>query len=290
RIDNFLLRELKPVPRSRIYQMLRKGEVRVNGGRVRPTYRLNVGDRVRIPPVRLAEVQIVNPGEGIRNAVRDSVVYQDDKIMVLNKPSGIAVHGGSGVSAGVIETLRTLYPADTLELVHRLDRETSGILVVARKRSALRDLHEQFRNGSVRKKYQLLVHGHWPEKVSQVHTSLTRYVTSSGERRVRPDPQGKAARTDFSVVHAADSASWLQADLHTGRTHQIRVHALSIGHPVLGDDKSHTAGSFQLSETLGVRRLCLHATSMALTVGETQHRFVCEPPALFAKVWKRLST
>jgi 23S rRNA pseudouridine955/2504/2580 synthase len=288
RIDNFLLRELKPVPRSRIYQMLRKGEVRVNGGRVKPTYRLTAGDRVRIPPVTRPETQVNRPGQGVVRAVRDSIIHQDPKLIVLNKPSGIAVHGGSGISTGVIETLRTVYPGESLELVHRLDKETSGCLLVARKRSVLRELHQAFRNGMVQKRYQMLVHGQWRREDASIRAPLTRYLSAEGERRVRVDPNGKIARTDFRVLHANERASWLEARLHTGRTHQIRVHAASRGHPLLGEEKYGSSASRLADENLSVPRLVLHATLLQVKVDGETMRFACEPPGVFAELWERL--
>lgn len=289
RIDNFLVRELKGVPRSRIYQMIRKGEVRVNGGRVKPTRRLQSGDRVRIPPVR----QGVLPatafiGEGQLQALSDAILHEDERLLVLNKPAGVAVHGGSGVSFGVIEALRRLRPGAELELVHRLDRDTSGCLLVAKRRSVLRELHALIRAGDVHKHYRLIVHGIWPRHLVRVDRPLTRFVTASGERRVRPDDAGKPSLTSFQLAAQAATASLLTAQLHTGRTHQIRVHCQLVGHSILGDEKYASAEELEADQKLGVRRLCLHASRIEIPWSRSARVFQAPLPADFEAVWRRL--
>ena len=256
RIDNYLLRRLKGVPKSHVYRVLRSGQVRVNSARVRPDYRLRTGDRVRLPPLRL-------PAAARRPAPRPldlPVVHEDAALLVIDKPSGIAVHGGSGISYGVIESLRAARPqAKFLELVHRLDRDTSGLLMVAKKRSALLELHRMLREGEVEKRYVAAVQGRWRGGARELSAALHKYVTASGERRVSVREGGVRALTRVRPLAAADAFSLLELTLLTGRTHQIRVHLAHAGHPVVGDDKY---GDFELNRALardGVTRLLLHA-------------------------------
>jgi 23S rRNA pseudouridine955/2504/2580 synthase len=264
RIDNFLLRTLKGVPKSRIYRLLRKGEVRVNKGRIRAEYRLKVGDQVRIPPVRVAETSPAVPGSSVLQRLADAIIYEDERLLVLDKPSGIAVHGGSGLNYGVIEGLRALRPqAPYLELVHRLDRETSGCLMIAKKRSELRTLHELLRSGAVQKRYLLLAAGDWRQGPCQVEAALKKNQLSGGERVVRVDPHGKAALTRFRCLEAYAGASLMEADLGTGRTHQIRVHAAYAGHPLAGDEKYGDPVFNRRMRELGLKRLFLHAHYLA---------------------------
>jgi 23S rRNA pseudouridine955/2504/2580 synthase len=259
RIDNFLVRHLKGVPKSHVSRVVRSGEVRVNSGRVKPDYRLNVGDRVRVPPVRVAEKRPPSA-----QPLGLPVVFEDPALIVVDKPSGIAVHGGSGVSFGVIESLRAERPqAKFLELVHRLDRDTSGLLMIAKKRSALVELHRMLREGEVDKRYLAVVKGAWSGK-EELKESLHKYVTSQGERRVAVREDGQSAVTRVKPLKAKESASLLELRLLTGRTHQIRVHLAHAGHPVLGDDKY---GDFELNKVLakqGVKRLFLHASRLSL--------------------------
>lgn len=275
RIDNFLLRRLKGVPKSHVYRVLRSGEVRVNSGRVRPDYRLRPGDKVRVPPVRLASPK---PKPAPR-PLDLPVVYEDDALLVVDKPSGVAVHGGSGVSYGVIESLRAERPrAKLLELAHRLDRDTSGLLVIAKKRSALVELHRMLREGEVEKVYAALVHGRWTGGPRDLSERLHRYVTASGERRVAVHGDGRAALTRVNPVAAAAECSLLELRLLTGRTHQIRVHLAHAGHPVLGDDKY---GDFDLNHALarqGVKRLMLHAGRLVFAHPLTGARLRLEAP------------
>jgi 23S rRNA pseudouridine955/2504/2580 synthase len=292
RIDNYLLRELKGLPRSRIYRMLRSGEVRVNGGRVRPGHRLADGDEVRIPPLRgMAEGDTARDafiGSAVLDALARSVVYEDEGLLVLNKPAGMPVHGGSGLSFGVIEALRRLRPDCDLGLAHRLDRDTSGCLLVAKSRAVLLELHRALRERSVKKRYRVIVHGAWPRRLTTVQLPLERYVTGSGERRVRVSSAGKTSRTDFAVVERADPATLLDARLHTGRTHQIRVHAAASGHPVVGDEKYARDDQLRESRDLGVRRLCLHAEELVLTYAGRRQRFLAPPPDDFEAAWQAL--
>lgn len=276
RVDNFLLRELKGVPRSRVYRLVRSGEVRVNSRRVDVTYRLQPGDRVRIPPVRMAA------DEPRRPTVRPAefpVVHEDEVLLVIDKPAGVAVHGGSGVSSGVIEQLRAARPgARFLELVHRLDRDTSGLLMVAKKRSALLALHRALREGAVDKRYLVLVKGPWTRASRDVTLPLRKYLTVAGERRVSVDPAGRESRTRFDLVERAGAYSLLAATIATGRTHQIRVQLAQLGFPVVGDDKY---GDFELNKALakqGARRMFLHAERLSLAHPRTGARLALVAP------------
>lgn len=256
RIDNFLLRVMKGVPKSHVYRVLRSGEVRVNSGRVKPDYRLQVGDRIRVPPVRVSEKKPV-----VLRPLALPLAYEDDALLVIDKPSGVAVHGGSGVSYGVIESLRAERPqAKFLELAHRLDRDTSGLLVVAKKRSALVELHRMLREGEVEKLYLAVAKGVPAQPDFEISESLHKYVTSQGERRVAVREDGKAAATRVKTMKQGESFSLLQLKLLTGRTHQIRVHLAHAGHPVVGDDKY---GDFPLNHQLKAKRLMLHASSLS---------------------------
>jgi 23S rRNA pseudouridine955/2504/2580 synthase len=287
RIDNFLLSQLKNVPKSRIYRMIRKGEVRVNGGRIKPTHRLKEGDRVRIPPYRGGvENPVTFVGDRQLAEVEAAILHEDGGLLVLNKPAGLAVHGGSGVSYGVIEALRKLRPQGRLELVHRLDRETSGCLLVAKKRSVLRSLHEQIRNGSLVKAYTLIVHGQWSPDLVRVDASLTRFVTAGGERRVRVDANGKPCLTEFEVEAQAGDATLLKAVLHTGRTHQIRVHASSSGHSIVADEKYASPAELEADRALGIQSLCLHAARIEIPGEDEIVVFEAPPPAEFTAAWR----
>ncbi len=263
RIDNYLIRWLKGVPKSHVYRILRSGEVRVNSGRIGPDYRLQDGDKVRIPPVRTAPPALqAAPKPGAR--ITFDIVYEDAALLVINKASGVAVHGGSGVSLGAIEQLRAARPeAKFLELVHRLDRDTSGVLMLAKKRSALVNLHAQLREGRVQKIYLALVSGHWHDAKRAVKLPLQKHLLANGERRVAVNDEGQAAHTIFrlreSWPHANPPFSLLEAELKTGRTHQIRVHLAHLGFPIAGDDKY---GDFPLNKILKkqtLKRMFLHA-------------------------------
>ena len=258
RIDNFLLRHLKGVPKSHVYRVLRSGEVRVNSARVKPEYRLQAGDRVRLPPIRMSAKR------SSAKPVEFPIVHEDNALLVIDKPARVAVHGGSGVSFGVIEALRAARPqAKYLELAHRLDRDTSGLLILCKKRSALVELHRMLREGEIEKVYIAVAKGRWEGKTREIRESLHKYVTAQGERRVSVQEDGRAAVTKVSLLKKSPDFSLLEVRLLTGRTHQIRVHLAHAGHPVLGDDKY---GDFELNRALasqGVKRLLLHAGRLA---------------------------
>jgi 23S rRNA pseudouridine955/2504/2580 synthase len=264
RLDNFLVRRLKGVPKSHVYRLLRTGQVRVNSRRVEATYRLQSGDRVRIPPVRTAAPDLARalrrPAAPILGR---KAILEDDWLLAIDKPAGVAVHGGSGVSRGVIEQLRLERPAlRFLELVHRLDRETSGVLLLAKKRSALTGLHQQMRDGMVEKRYLVLVAGHWTHARRSVKLPLARYLTAEGERRVSVEAGGMPSHTEFTLQRHLPGFSLLAAELKTGRTHQIRVHLAHLGFPIAGDDKY---GDFTLNKALakrGLKRMFLHAAEL----------------------------
>ena len=270
RLDNFLLRELQGVPKTRIYRALRKGEIRVNKGRVRGDYRVAEGDSIRIPPLRTAERG--EPGNVPRrwaNLLEDNLILESDGLWVINKPSGLAVHGGSGLAIGMIECLRKIAPEEGfLELVHRLDRDTSGCIMVARKPSVLKALHRQLREDQVDKRYLALVAGRWSANRHFVEAPLKKNTLKSGERVVRVDREGKAARTEFQVVERFAGATLVEAKPVTGRTHQIRVHCLQAGHPILGDDKYGDRDANRQAAEQGLKRLFLHASSLAFTLAE----------------------
>ena len=265
RIDNYLLAKLKGVPKSLIYRIVRKGEVRVNKGRIKPEYKLQYGDVVRVPPVRVSEKTQAPVSSKLNKvaSLEQQIIFEDDCLLVINKPSGIAVHGGSGLSFGVIEGLRALRPeARFLELVHRLDRDTSGILLVAKKRSALRHLHEQLRIKTVQKDYLALVRGQWQSHVKVVQAPLLKNELASGERIVKVSPEGKPSETRFSIEERYPTATLVKASPVTGRTHQIRVHTLHAGHPIALDDKYGDKGFDAEMRALGLNRLFLHAASI----------------------------
>lgn len=263
RIDNFLRRELPGLPKSRLYRIIRRGEVRVNGGRIKVEYRLVAGDEVRIPPARINEGPAEAPPGKIAS-VENQVIFEDKRILVINKPSGLAVHGGSGISHGVIELLRAARPElRDLSLVHRLDRETSGCLVLAKRRSALRELHERFRKGTVEKNYLALVAGDWQFGEQFVDAPLLVEHRRNGERHVIVSARGKPAQTLFRLSRTFGNFSLMQCQPKTGRTHQIRVHALHAGHPIAGDDRYGDPEVNAVAKKLGLRRLFLHAQSIA---------------------------
>lgn len=273
RIDNFLLGYFKQVPKSVIYRIIRKGEVRVNKKRIKPEYKLQPDDIVRIPPVKVPEKQEPAPINLNKYAsLEHAIIYEDERIMVINKPSGLAVHGGSGLKFGLIEGLRALRPqAHFLELVHRLDRETSGVILIAKKRSALRSLHEQLRSNKVDKRYHALVDGQWPAHRHKVKAPLDKNVLRSGERVVRVHDNGKPSETHFRILQSYQNATLVEAKPITGRTHQIRVHCQHAGHAILGDPKyQHDKPMYQQSSP----RLFLHAYEIRFIHPGTNER-VC---------------
>lgn len=280
RIDNYLLRVCKGVPKSHIYRILRSGEVRVNKGRIDQLYRLEQGDLVRIPPIRIAEKtsNAAVPGAEFK------IVHEDNHLLVIDKPAGVAVHGGSGVSYGVIEQLRAARPdAKFLELVHRLDRETSGLLLLAKKRSALTNLHDQMREGHTDKRYLTAVAGNWVNKRQHVKLPLHKYTTPDGERRVVVQAGGMESHTVFSLLRKWEEFALLEAELKTGRTHQIRVHLSSSGFPILGDEKY---GDFALNKQLqkatetrgALRRMFLHAYKITFTHPDSGAKMSLQAP------------
>lgn len=274
RIDNFLVTYLKGVPKTRIYRILRKGEVRVNKKRAQPSYRLQAGDQLRIPPIRLADRPAVEgPSQSVMALLSDRILYEDKYLLIINKPSGIPVHGGSKVKLGIVEALRSMYPKlPHLELAHRLDADTSGCLVLAKKRSVLKELHELLRNGEMHKLYWALTKGKWLAKELRVDAPLQKNHLSSGERIVKVNSEGKTALTVFKPLETYTDAMLVEATLHTGRTHQIRVHAQYRGHPIAGDEKYGDREFNKSMRQRGLKRLFLHAHSIEFvlpTTGET---------------------
>ncbi|HEY7740250.1 MAG TPA: RluA family pseudouridine synthase [Steroidobacteraceae bacterium] len=269
RLDNFLLRELAGVPKSRIYRLLRRGEVRVNGKRKGPDYRLAADDEVRLPPVRLesAGAAATRPApDRLQASVRAAILHEDARVLVLNKPAGLAVHGGSGLAFGVIEALRALRPEEPLELAHRLDRDTSGCLLVARTRPALRMLHALMREGGVEKHYAALVAGRWRLGRKIIDAPVLTRQRQGGERVVRVHAGGKIAISEFAPSESfGELATLMDVAIRTGRTHQIRVHAAFAGHPVAGDEKYGDRAANAALAGLGLRRMFLHAASVAFT-------------------------
>lgn len=279
RLDNYLFKHLKGVPKSRVYRMLRAGEVRVDGHRAKPELRLDLGNEVRIPPVRVAEQDLLPAQAKIGRSLLDRVLFRDEAMLVIDKPAGQAVHGGSGVSLGIIEQLRRELPeCRFMELAHRLDKETSGILLIALKRAALTELHRMFRDGEIRKSYLALAVGHWLERQRHVKLPLRKFHTEDGERRVSVDDEGQFAHTIFNLVRHHGNYTLLEAELKTGRTHQIRVHLASLKFPIAGDDKY---GDFDLNRTLrkqGLRRMFLHAAHISLFHPLTGKRLEFDAP------------
>ncbi|RLA15653.1 MAG: 23S rRNA pseudouridine(955/2504/2580) synthase [Gammaproteobacteria bacterium] len=279
RIDNYLLRRFKYLPRSHIYNLLRRGEIRINRRRTRPLYKLLAGDEVRLPP-KMSDTVVPDAPvpDHLMGRLRQSVIFESQELLVVNKPAGVAVHGGSGLSFGVIEMLRKMRPEERfLELVHRLDRETSGCLLIAKKRSTLRALHELWRNGKVAKFYLALVEGDW--QGGRVDLAL-RKIERSGERIVIPDPQGKPSLSFFHRLKVGSGATLMRVDIKTGRTHQIRVHAASSGHPIVGDQKYGALSKGQSAVKGLPPRLFLHAETLEFQLpGEEQISRFCAPPS-----------
>jgi 23S rRNA pseudouridine955/2504/2580 synthase len=279
RVDNYLLRELRGVPKTRIYRALRKGEVRVNKGRVKADYRLQAGDIVRIPPLRQASPKDppVVPHYWSEQ-LEQGILYEDRGLLVLNKPSGLAVHGGSGLNFGLIECLRQMRPEDRyLELVHRLDRDTSGCILIARKPAILRELHRQLRERHVDKCYLGLVRGKWPKNCRVVDAPLEKNIVQSGERMVRVSKEGKHSITEFGILERLKGATLIEARPITGRTHQIRVHARHMGFPLLGDDKYSDDKTEAFCREIGLKRLFLHARSLRFSLPD-EERLCLEAP------------
>ena len=282
RLDNFLLGQLKGAPKSLVYKIVRSGQVRVNGGRAKAETRLEGGDEVRIPPVRLAEPGDKGvPARGLLEAMEASIVFEDARLLAISKPSGVASHGGSGISFGVIETLRALRPQQSLELVHRLDRDTSGLMVVAKKRSALTQLQALMREdgAALSKRYLALLAGRMPDGVMSVDAALHVGLRQGGERHVQVNDAGKPSLSHIRALERRGGHSYCEVRIETGRTHQIRVHARHIGHPVAGDDKYGDPGvNKRLREQVGLKRLFLHAASMEFALDDGRAPYVLTAP------------
>lgn len=294
RLDNFLLGQLKGAPRSLVYKLVRSGQVRVNGGRAKAERKLAAGDEVRIPPVRLGEEAARGaPPPGLLQRIEAAIVYEDARLLALDKPSGVASHGGSGISFGAIETLRALRPGQTLELAHRLDRDTSGLLVVAKKRSVLAELQALMRRpGGMRKRYLTLLVGRLPDGTLSVDAPLHMGLRQGGERHVQVDPDGKPSLSHFRVLERRGGHSYCEVRIDTGRTHQIRVHARHIGHPVAGDDKyGDPEANRRLRDRAGLRRLFLHAASLEFALDEGRAAYTINAPLApeLAEVLDRLA-
>ena len=280
RLDNFLLKRLGTVPRSLVYRIIRKGEVRVNKKRCKPDYKLRIGDQVRIPPVRL-ELEPrdkTKPPPHLVESLEQAILYQNRHILVINKPSGLAVHAGSGVDYGVIDAMRLLYPADDIELVHRLDRDTSGCLLLARHRQALLAMQTIIQNRTINKKYCAMVKGNWSHEMTEISLGLKKIHLPNGERRMQVDDAGKSALSRFKLLQRGGAFSLIQVELITGRTHQIRVHCQAVNHPIAGDDKYGDAGFNREMRKQGIRRLMLHASSLELPTGQFTPEVVVNAP------------
>ncbi len=284
RLDNFLLNYLKGAPRSLVYKLVRSGQVRINGGRVKADRRLEEGDQIRIPPVRMeiAEDRDRTPPQGLLDALTEAIVFEDARLLALNKPSGLASHGGSGISWGAIEALRALRPKESLELVHRLDRDTSGLLIIAKKRSALTELQALLREdhgAGIRKRYLALLSGRMPNGQMSVDAPLHVGLRQGGERHVQVNSSGKPSKSHFNVLERRGGQSYCEVRIETGRTHQIRVHAQHIGHPVAGDDKyGDEAANRRLREQIGLRRLFLHASTLEFTLDAGKAPYLLTAP------------
>ncbi|TDO96885.1 23S rRNA pseudouridine(955/2504/2580) synthase RluC [Marinomonas balearica] len=287
RVDNFLITELRGLPKGKIYNLLRKGEIRVNKKRTKPDYRLQSGDIVRIAPLMLPEKAEKPPvAEGLKAEIESRIVYEDKGLLVVNKPSGLAVHGGSGLSFGLVEVIRQMRPLEKfVELVHRLDRDTSGLIMIAKRRTVLKVLHEALREKSgVQKTYLALVHGSWSKRKQKVDAPLMKNELKSGERVVRVHPDGKESLTRFNLVRQFEGYSLVQCEPVTGRTHQIRVHTQFAGHSIVGDEKYTSSELNKKTKELGFKRLCLHATR--LEIDYEGKKLVLEAP--LDREWKTL--
>ncbi|MCB5160385.1 23S rRNA pseudouridine(955/2504/2580) synthase RluC [Marinomonas algarum] len=287
RIDNFLVTLLKGVPKGKLYNLLRKGEIRVNKKRTKPDYRLQNDDIVRIAPIMVApETEKPLLSDRLKSDIEARIVYEGKGLIVINKPSGLAVHGGSGLSFGLVEVIRQMRPQEKfIELVHRLDRDTSGLIMVAKKRSVLKELHTALREKEgVQKTYLALVYGSWPKRKLQVNAPLLKNELKSGERVVKVHTDGKESLTRFKLARQFEGYSLVECEPVTGRTHQIRVHAQYAGYPIVGDEKYATAESLKVTKALGFKRLCLHATRLDIMLkGE---RMLFEAP--LDKEWQDL--
>ncbi|MDP7401996.1 MAG: RluA family pseudouridine synthase [Pseudomonadota bacterium] len=283
RLDNFLLRELKGVPRTRIYRLIRRGEVRVNKKRAKPETRLTVGDKVRIPPLHLPDSpELPKPSPGLIGLLEQSILHEDANLLVLNKPAGLAVHLGTGIRLGLIEAIRQIRRNwRDVELAHRLDRDTSGVLIVCKNPRALRDIQGQFKEKRIEKRYHALVQGQWPDAITEIKAPLIRVLAESGERFVRVDPTGKPSATRFRILEQLTLTTLLEAIPVTGRTHQIRVHCQHAGHPIIGDPK-YSVNTRVKEGTAGkeaaAKYLCLHAAELRFQLPGTDSLFQVSAP------------
>ncbi len=280
RLDNFLFKRLDNVPRTRIYRIIRKGEVRINKKRCKPDYKLQIGDLVRIPPVNLAQEkpQKSQPPKPVLTRLEQAVLFENDDILIINKPAGLAVHAGSGVDYGVIDAMRLLYQQTDIELVHRLDRDTSGCLMLAKNRQALLAMQNLLRDNQLSKNYIAMVQGNWPREVTELNLPLKKFLLPNGERRVRVDSSGKAALSRVHLLRGGKSYSVIRVQLVTGRTHQIRVHCLSQGHAIVGDDKYGDSEFNRSMRQRNFKRLMLHAASLELPFCDYTSEVVINAP------------
>jgi len=280
RIDNFLMAQYRSIPKTHIYKILRKGEVRVNSKRIKPDYRLQAGDEVRLPPLRAPEQQAKHPSDTVKQMIEKSILFEDDNLMIINKPANIAVHGGTTISAGVIDALRVLRPKQKfLELAHRLDKATSGCLIIAKKRAVLVELHDLFKQNKITKIYRLLTKGHWSSGELFVDVPLIKHHLTSGERVVRVSKEGKPSKTQFKVLQVFHDATLLEAKLLTGRTHQIRVHAVHCGYPIAGDAKyGDEQFNQKMKEKLSLHRLFLHAYHLEFYLSSVEKKISVTAP------------
>ncbi len=288
RIDNFLVKILKGLPKSRIYRAIRKGEVRVNGGRIKAEYKLELGDEVRIPPLRVAEQQQrLQPSVQLKDDLEARIVYEDDDMIAINKPYGLPVHGGTKANSGVVEWLRMLRPkVKRLELVHRLDKDTSGVLLLAKKRASLLALQQQFSDRAVNKEYVAIVVGQPGFDKQLVDVSLLRLQNDAGARKVVVSKQGKSALTEFRVLKRGKHIAMLRARIMTGRMHQIRVHSQHLGLPIIGDQRYGDWQVNRLCERLGAKRMFLHARLLGISHNGVEHRFEVEPDQEFESIFQ----
>ena len=288
RLDNYLMKHLKGVPKTRIYRAIRTGEVRVNKRRVKADYRLQVNDAIRLPPLRVTETKrVTQPNPQQWEALERCICYEDDDVLIMNKPAGMSVHAGSGITMGLIEILRASHShGEFLELVHRLDRDTSGCLLLAKNRAALLRLHQLLIHQAITKQYLLLVKGRWPDTLQEVALPLQKNVLKSGERMVMIHEDGKPAVTRFRLMRRFKTVTLLEARPLTGRTHQIRVHAAQMGYPIVGDEKYGDANFNKQMRRQGIKRLFLHSAGLSFPFSQERHMGVCVP--LEANLWKIL--
>ena len=263
RLDNYLISLLKGIPKSKIYSIIRKGEVRLNSKRIKPRHKIQEGDIVRIPPLKIIENEIIKPSSNIVEIIKEKIIFEDKSILVINKPVGIASHGGSGISLGLIEIVRQIIPSyENVQLVHRLDKDTSGCIVLTKKKSVLREMHNELRNHSVEKKYVAITKGHWQQNSIDVNLNLLKLKNKSGEQKVKVSDEGKESITKFKVIKQNQNFSQINCTLLTGKTHQIRVHCQYLEHPIMGDRKYGDKDFNKLAKKIGITRMMLHASSI----------------------------